>query len=219
MCVNVINGVLTVCVLVLADLSLSPSVCPVCELLNRLVYNTHTEHDPSAHTHTHTHTHTDSGDIDLIMESAVKKSLLAPIKTLKFCVTGEKQPSGWTTSGSKGQRSKVRACADTHLLRPYQADLERERKRREAMSAQRNAERAAMRLHFRSKYQLTKNAEDRERVRVAGGKVCLPRDLAKMVRPDTDDGDDSFSVIRAFQRLRSSTHTHTPAHAEPCRVM
>ncbi|XP_039544640.1 complexin-3-like [Pimephales promelas] len=144
------------------------------------------------------------------MESAVKKSLLAPIKTLKFCVTGEKKPSG-----SKGQRSPLRSGADTHLLRPYQAELERERKRREAMNAQKNAERAAMRLHFRSKYQLTKNAEDRERVRVAGGKVCLPRDLAKMVRPDADDGDDGFSVIRAFQRLRSGTHTR----AEPCRVM
>ncbi|KAK7146664.1 hypothetical protein R3I94_009486 [Phoxinus phoxinus] len=143
------------------------------------------------------------------MESAVKKSLLAPIKTLKFCVTGEK-----TTSGSKGQGSRVRACADTHLLRPYEADLERERKLREAMHAQKNAERAAMRLHFRSKYQLTKNAEDRKRVRAAGGKVCLPRDLGKMVRPDADDGDDSFSVIRAF--LRKHTRTHT---AEPCRVM
>ncbi|XP_077086115.1 complexin-3-like [Siphateles boraxobius] len=155
------------------------------------------------------------------MESAVKKSLLAPIKTLKFCVNGEKKPSGRSRSGSKGQGSKVRACADTHLLRPYQADLERERKLREAMNAQKNAERAAMRLHFRSKYQLTKNAEDRKRVRLAGGKVRLPRDLAKMVRPDSDDGDDSFSVIRAFQRLRFSTHTHThtPAKAEQCRVM
>ncbi|CAM4695969.1 unnamed protein product [Leuciscus chuanchicus] len=155
------------------------------------------------------------------MESALKKSLLAPIKALKFCVTGEKKPSGWTTSGSQGQGSKFRGCADTHLLRPYQADLERERKLREAMNARKNAERAAMRLHFRSKYQLTKNAEDRERVRVAGGKVCLPRDLAKMVRPDTDDGDDGFSVIRALQSLRFSKHTHTrtSAEAEPCRVM
>lgn len=61
------------------------------------------------------------------MEYVVKKSLLAPIKTLTYCVTGEKKPSGWAKRGSKRHGSKGRTCADPHLLRSYQADLERER--------------------------------------------------------------------------------------------
>ncbi|XP_051721963.1 complexin-3-like [Ctenopharyngodon idella] len=162
------------------------------------------------------------------MEYVVKKSLLAPIKTLKYCVTGEKKPSGWTKRGSKRHGSKGRTCADPHLLRSYQADLERERKLREAMNAQKNAERAAMRVHFRRKYQLTKNAKDADHLRAVGRKVSLPRELAKMVRPDGADKDDSFSLLRAFQGLSFSpaiftgskpTKTPTAADAEPCRVM
>ncbi|KAK2903714.1 hypothetical protein QQF64_009087 [Cirrhinus molitorella] len=167
------------------------------------------------------------------MESALKKSLLAPIKTLKFCVSGENQQCGWNKHrarrGSKRHGSKGRSCApDPHLLRSYQADLERERKLREAMNAQKNAERAAMRAHFRRKYQLTKNAKDAEQLRAAGGKVCLPRDLAKMVGPEAPAKDDSFSLISAFQSLglgagifsgkQGKTQTSRP-ETEPCRVM
>ncbi|XP_067305586.1 complexin-3-like [Pseudorasbora parva] len=158
------------------------------------------------------------------MESVVKKALLSPMKTLKFCVSGEKKPPSWTKRGSKRQGTKVTTCADPRLLRSYQADLERERKLREAMNAQKNAERAAMRMHFRRKYQLTKDAKDSAQLRAAGRKVCLPRGLAEMVRPKAAERDDSFSLSQAFQRLSfsSNTHSHTTAAgagAEPCRVM
>ncbi|XP_073702972.1 cytochrome P450 11C1 [Garra rufa] len=155
------------------------------------------------------------------MESVVKKSLLAPIKTLKLCVSGEKQ------RGSKRHGSKGKTCTpDPRLLRSYQADLERERKLREEMNAQKNAERAAMRAHFRRKYQLNKNAKDAEQLRAAGGKVCLPRDLAKMVGPEAPAKDDSFSLLSAFQSLSAGIFTgkqsKTPtsrAKTEPCRVI
>ncbi|XP_016112549.1 complexin-3-like [Sinocyclocheilus grahami] len=160
------------------------------------------------------------------MESMLKTSLLAPIKTLKFCVSGEKQRS---KRGSKWPGSKGRTGApDPRLLRSYQADLERERKLREAMNAQKNAERAAIRAHFRRKYQLAKNAKDAEQLRAVGGRVCLPRDLAKMVGPEAPAKDDSFGLLRAFQSLSLSAgiftgkQSQTPASrtdTEPCRVM
>uniref|UniRef100_A0A671MW95 Complexin-3-like n=1 Tax=Sinocyclocheilus anshuiensis TaxID=1608454 RepID=A0A671MW95_9TELE len=135
------------------------------------------------------------------MESVLKTSLLAPIKTLKFCVSGEKQRS---KRGSKWPGSKGRTGApDPHLLRSYQADLERERKLREAMNAQKNAERAAIRAHFRRKYQL-------------------------MVVPEAAAKDDSFGLLSAFQSLSLSAgiftgkQSQTPAprtDTEPCRVM
>ncbi|XP_051576208.1 complexin-4-like [Myxocyprinus asiaticus] len=168
------------------------------------------------------------------METAVMKSLLTPVKTFKHCVTGGKNESTWTNHRTK-RESKSRTCApranhvqDPHLLRSYQADLERERKLREAMNAQKNAERAKMRAHFRRKYQLTKNAKDTEQLRAVRGKVSLPRELAQMVRPESPAKDDSFSLLGAFQRLRFSggvftgtkrTETPTAANMEPCKVM
>ncbi|XP_026140908.1 complexin-3-like [Carassius auratus] len=162
------------------------------------------------------------------MESMLKKSLLAPVKTLKFCVSGEKTNHG-ARRGPKRQGSKGRSCKpDPRLLRSYQTELDRERKLREAMNAQKNAERAAMRAHFRRKYQLTKNAKDAEQLRAAGGKVCLPRDLAKMVRGEAPAKDDSFCLRSAFQSLSLSTGIftgrprQTPSSAnqtQPCRVM
>ncbi|XP_051575648.1 cytochrome P450 11B, mitochondrial [Myxocyprinus asiaticus] len=159
------------------------------------------------------------------METAVMKSLLAPVKTLKHCVTGGKKESSWTKRGSKGKTCapRINHAQDPNLLRSYQADLERERKLREAMNAQKNAERAAMRAHFRRKYQLTKNVKDTEQLRVVRGKVALPRELAQMVRPEAPAKDDSFSLLSAFQSLvftgTKRTETPTAANTEPCKVI
>lgn len=162
------------------------------------------------------------------MESVLKKSLLAPVKTLKFCVSGEKTKHG-ARRGSRRQGSKGRSGKpDPRPVRSYQTELERERKLREAMNAQKNAERAAMRAHFRRKYQLTKNAKDAEQLRAAVGRVCLPRDLAKVVRGEAPAKDDSFCLRSAFQSLSLSAGIftgrprRTPSSAnetQPCRVM
>lgn len=147
---------------------------------------------------------------DVIMESDLKKSLMTPLKTLTYCVTGEKAQDIRTKHKSRpGSKVKggVTRLRDSHLIRSYQAELERERwdptssfsgcdtqskplldfclfcwwgcdvierkrclyvvikkmfsrcvsrKVREALNAQKNAERAAMRTHFRRKYQLSK---------------------------------------------------------------
>lgn len=65
-----------------------------------------------------------------IMESDLKKSLLTPIKTLTYCVTGEKTQDKRTKHKSRpGSKVKsgVTRLQNTHLMRSYQAELERER--------------------------------------------------------------------------------------------
>ncbi|KAA0702564.1 hypothetical protein E1301_Tti023474 [Triplophysa tibetana] len=165
------------------------------------------------------------------MQSGLKKSLLTPIKTLTYCVTGEKTQDNRTKHKSR-LGSKVKSgltrLQNTHPMRSYQAELERERKVREALTAQKNAERAAMRTHFRRKYHLSKNVKDSGRVRSGGGKVALPRDLAQMVYPEAPVKDETFGLLGAFQGLSFSagiytsnrqTKTSSAVNTEPCRVM
>uniref|UniRef100_A0A8C2IBG3 Uncharacterized protein n=1 Tax=Cyprinus carpio TaxID=7962 RepID=A0A8C2IBG3_CYPCA len=78
------------------------------------------------------------------MESVLKKSLLAPVKMLKICMSEEKQ---WSKGASErpGQRAgperRTRVCC--HPIRPTW------RERGKTL-------RALIRDHFRRKYQLTK---------------------------------------------------------------
>ncbi|XP_057691336.1 complexin-3-like [Corythoichthys intestinalis] len=180
------------------------------------------------------------------MESVgrVKKSLRAPIKRLTSCVSTMSKrklcAKRWNhrARGTRGRggydkkrnvplrRTPVKYPS---VLRSYQADLEKERKLREATNAQKNAERAAMRAHFRRKYQLAENSKDTNHLRCAGGKVSLPRELSKLVRPDNKMKDDSFNLLNAFQGLRLGTltgsknskyaTTATPRRGRACQVM
>lgn len=64
------------------------------------------------------------------MESDLKESILTPIKTLTYCVTGEKTQDKRTKHKSRpGSKVKsgVTRLQNTHLMRSYQAELERER--------------------------------------------------------------------------------------------
>ncbi|XP_050931956.1 complexin-3 [Lates calcarifer] len=182
------------------------------------------------------------------MESVVrvKKSLRRPIRKLTSCVSGVKERrlcaksrnrrgrGGGGRGGSKrlGKTPPPRHAhpKDPSVIRSYQADLEKERQQREAMNAQKNAERAAMRAHFRRKYQLSENPKDINHLRSVGGKVSLPRELSKIIHPDTKTKDDSFNLLSAFQglsfgtavltgRKHSRTPTPTPASGDSCKVM
>lgn len=166
----------------------------------------------------------------------VQKSLVAPLKKLTSCVTGSAEQDVWTKHkprhGSKC-RSFVPRSGHTNnasLARAYQADLDRERKLREARNAQKNAERAAMRAHFRRKYQLSQNAKDSSRLQAVGSKVVLPHNLAKMVRSDGQAKDESSTLLSAFQNLsfdmglisgskQNNTHTRSSDYAGQCKVM
>ncbi|XP_059921093.1 complexin-3-like isoform X2 [Gadus macrocephalus] len=114
--------------------------------------------------------------------------------------------------------------------RSHQPGLDPERQPREGLNAKKNAERAALRAHYRRKYQLTRSAKDTDHLRPFGGKIALPRELAKIVHSDSKSKDDGFNLLKAFQGLSFSTgpvqgarrsHTPTPqtANGATCQVM
>ncbi|XP_041845138.1 complexin-4-like [Melanotaenia boesemani] len=171
-----------------------------------------------------------------------KKSLKTPIRKLTSCVSGVKERKlcskhrrkrsrgggGHVRRNMLGKTPPLRVAhpRDQTVIRSYQAELEKKRQLREAMNAQKNAERAAMRSHFRRKYQLSECPEDKNRLRSVGGKVSLPHELSKMIHPETKTKDDGFNLLSAFRGLSFSTaaltgtKTRTPTPTPTnCKVM
>lgn len=81
---------------------------------------------------------------------------------------------------------------------------------------------------FSDSFQCLQNVKDAERVRSVGGKVALPRELAKMVYPEAPVKDDAFGLLSAFQGLSFSggiytsdkqTKTSSTANTQPCKLM
>uniref|UniRef100_A0A8C9SCZ1 Complexin-3-like n=1 Tax=Scleropages formosus TaxID=113540 RepID=A0A8C9SCZ1_SCLFO len=153
------------------------------------------------------------------MDSVVKKTLTAPIKQFTGCISGGKESEGWTKrggkmkKGSKGKSAPSRtkqAGLDANQMRAYQADLEKERQLREARNAQKNAERAAMRAHYRSKY-------------------CLPKVRRLSCLSAKDEGNNLFSAFQGLSlnlgmmsgNAQTATATPTPSApgGEQCRLM
>ncbi|XP_042345971.1 complexin-3 [Plectropomus leopardus] len=176
------------------------------------------------------------------MESVVrvKKSLRAPMRKLTSCVSRVKEKK--LCARRRNRRSRGGGCnrlgrtppprtsqhRDPPIICSYQADLEKERQQREAMNAQKNAERAAMRAHFRKKYQLSESPKDTNHLRSVGGRVSLPHELSKIIHPETKTKDDGFNLLSAFQGLsfntaaltgRKHTKMSTPPTAASCKVM
>ncbi|KAI3360506.1 hypothetical protein L3Q82_002393 [Scortum barcoo] len=153
------------------------------------------------------------------MESVVKvkKSLRTPIRKLTSCVPEMKERK----LCAKHRNKRVRGGGGRGGGN---------RKLREAMNAQKNAERAAMRSHFRRKYQLSENSKDKSHLRSVGGKVSLPCELSKIIHPESKTKDSSFNLLSAFQglsfgtaaltgRKHSKTFTPTPMSGDSCRVI
>ncbi|XP_034554333.1 complexin-3-like [Notolabrus celidotus] len=183
------------------------------------------------------------------MESVVrvKKSMRTPIRKLTSCVSGVKERrlcpklrnktgrggggrGGCNRFGRKTPPLRSAHQKDPAVIRSYQADMEKERRLREATNAQKNAERAAMRAHFRRKYQLSEDSNDTNHLRSVGGKVSLPHELSKIIHPETKSKDNGFNLMKAFQglslgtvtltgRKHSKTSTPIPAAGHICKVM
>ncbi|XP_019737124.1 complexin-3-like [Hippocampus comes] len=173
----------------------------------------------------------------------VKKSLRAPIRRLSSCmctVSNRKwfaksrtnrfpHPGGRGRCGRSGKAPPRRTPSKyPSVVRAYQADLDKERKLRKATNAQKNAERAAMRSHFRRKYQLAENSKDASHLKCVGGKVSLPRELSKLLRPDSKTKDDGFNLLDAFRGLSlgplaegkgAKRAAATPHRGRSCQVM
>ncbi|XP_036930306.1 complexin-3-like [Acanthopagrus latus] len=184
------------------------------------------------------------------MESVVrvKKSLRTPVRKLTSCVSGVKERrlcakprnrrgrgGGGRGRGGCNRSGRTPPLRTAHPKEPsvicsYQADLEKERQLREAMNAQKNAERAAMRSHFRKKYQLSESTKDTNHLRSVGRKVSLPHELSKIIHPESKSKDNSFNLLSAFQGLsfgtaaltgnkHSKTSTPTSGRRDSCQVM
>ncbi|XP_041708792.2 complexin-3-like [Coregonus clupeaformis] len=167
------------------------------------------------------------------MDTMVKQSLAVPMKKLSSCVTGVKEREVWARRRAKrwtgGVKSTPPRMGHTYVIRSYQTDLEKERKLREALNAQKHAERAAMRDHFRNKYQLSKSSKDTSHLSAVREKVALPRQLTKLIRPETPTKDDGYSLLSAFQGLsfnmgmlggkQSKSPTPMSVNGEACKVM
>lgn len=112
-------------------------------------------------------------------------------------------PSGWVPT------------KDPSFMRSYQADLESERVIKEEAHAQKNAERATMRVHFRKKFKLSKNIKDTSHLRAVRGKVKLPPELAKMVHSEKKSKDNRFGLSREFQGLNIRVFTRSKERKTP----
>ncbi|XP_054478459.1 complexin-3-like [Anoplopoma fimbria] len=179
------------------------------------------------------------------MESVVrvKKLLRTPIRKLTGWVSlvkerescakhRNKRGRGGRRRGGRNRFGRTPPRRTSHPKDPsiicsYQEDLEKERQLREALNAQKNAERASMRSHFRKKYHLSESPKDKNHLRSVGGKVSLPHKLSKIIHPKTKTKDDDFNLLSAFQglsfgttelkgRKHSKTSTAAPA---TCKVM
>ncbi|KAJ3597516.1 hypothetical protein NHX12_001039 [Muraenolepis orangiensis] len=168
-------------------------------------------------------------DESCIMDSVVRKSLRAPIRKLTSCVSGaEEKEAEALLLGQQQQLTPGPPCPTTK-----QTWTGRGKKLRETLNAQKNAERASMRAHFRRKHQLTKNSKDTDHLRSLGGRLALPRQLANIVHSDSrsKDAKDGFNLLKAFQGLSFHTgpltgaprcktsSSHQAANRDPCRVM
>ncbi|XP_053182943.1 complexin-3-like [Scomber japonicus] len=165
------------------------------------------------------------------MESVVrvKKSLRKPVRKLTSCVTGVKERKGGCSKLGRTPPRHIAHAKDASVIRSYQADLEKERQLREAKNAQKNAERATVRAHFRRKYRLSENCKDSNHMRTVGGKMSLPHELSKIIHPETKTKDNGFDLLQAFQGLNFNTAALTgKKHSKPtpklvrgqsCKVM
>ncbi|KAK7886036.1 hypothetical protein WMY93_025657 [Mugilogobius chulae] len=161
------------------------------------------------------------------MESVVKvkKSFQKPMRKLTSCVLGQKEKrlcSGHRAARGTRRRKDHLRQAPPPPPRSYQADLDKERKLREAMNARKNAERAAMRAHFRRKYKLSEDPQDSYHLRSVGSKVVLPHELSKIIYPEATTKDEGFNLLSAFQGLSFGPdvmRARSPSSADVCKVI
>ncbi|XP_055074966.1 uncharacterized protein [Misgurnus anguillicaudatus] len=143
------------------------------------------------------------------MNSVMKKSLGAPIRHMTSCVTGVQD--GFSRKSKTVRRKSAPCCYgqtahDSSWIRAYQTELHRERKLRQVKFAQKNAERAAMRAHYKSPHRYSKTPVQRTQVK------------SKMASKNDD------SLFGAFQGLSlnmggAQSSMPTATSADQCKVM
>ncbi|NXM11620.1 CPLX3 protein, partial [Ploceus nigricollis] len=158
------------------------------------------------------------------MAFMVKSMVGGQLKNLTGGLGGEEK--------SEGEKSPAEAQGMTREeYEEYQRQLVEEKKLWEnAQFAQRKAERATVRSHFRDKYRLPKNETDDNQIQLVGGDVELPKELAKMIEQDNEEEEEKNSVIGQLSNIQnldldslkdkaSATLEDLKQSAEKCSVM
>ncbi|XP_006628949.1 complexin-3 [Lepisosteus oculatus] len=104
----------------------------------------------------------------------------------------------------EGEKSEAAAQGMTREeFEEYQRQLVEEKMERDANFAQKKAERATVRTHFREKYRLPKSELDETQIQLAGEEVELPKELAKMIEQDNEEEEEKDSVIGHLANIQN----------------
>ncbi|CAL8404351.1 unnamed protein product [Boreogadus saida] len=130
------------------------------------------------------------------MAFMVKSMVGGQLKTLTGGLTEEKAEGGEKTEAAAQGMTQEE-------FEQYQQQLEEEKQEREADFAQKKAERATVRSHFRDKYRLPKNELDETQIQQAGDDVELPTELAKMIAQDNQEEESKTSVLGQLTSIQN----------------
>ncbi|KAJ8272283.1 hypothetical protein COCON_G00111420 [Conger conger] len=104
----------------------------------------------------------------------------------------------------EGEKTEAEAKGMTQEeFEQYQQQLVEEKMERDANFAQKKAERATVRSHFRDKYRLPKNEVDDTQIQQAGDDIELPMELAKMIAEDNQEEANKQSVIGQLTNIQN----------------
>ncbi|XP_067105503.1 complexin-3b [Osmerus mordax] len=124
---------------------------------------------------------------------------------VKHMVGGQlKNLTGGNEEKPEAEKSDAAANGMTQEeFEQYQQQLEEEKQERDASFAQKKAERATVRSHFRDKYRLSKNELDETQIQQAGDDVELPTELAKMIAEDNQEEESKQSVLGQLTNIQN----------------
>ncbi|XP_027017468.1 complexin-3b [Tachysurus fulvidraco] len=140
------------------------------------------------------------------MAFMVKHMIGGQLKDLTGGLTEEK------TDGEKGEAAAKGMTEEE--CEQYQQQLEEEKRERDASFAQKKAERATVRTHFREKYRLPKNELDETQIQAAAEDVELPTELAKMIAEDNQEEESKLSVLGQLSSIQNVDIDHLKDKAQ-----
>ncbi|XP_078526516.1 complexin-3-like [Lissotriton helveticus] len=112
----------------------------------------------------------------------MKALLGAQVKQLTCCVPTKLQKDQPKPCEEEEEGLVARMRRKWSSEDQYQESVEEEKRQRDTLYAQKKAERAVMRDHFREKYQIPKNQADAPVRR--GSNVKLSKDISALVKPE-----------------------------------
>ncbi|KAG5273744.1 hypothetical protein AALO_G00154990 [Alosa alosa] len=129
------------------------------------------------------------------MAFMVKHMIGGQLKDLTGGIAEEKPEGEKSEAAAKGMTQEE--------FEQYQEQLAEEKQERDDSFAQKKAERATIRTHFREKYRLPKSELDATQIQQAGDDVELPTELAKMIAEDNQEEEHKQSVLGQLTSLQN----------------